>query len=395
MDHSEHSKARTQRFWIWKSREWGRWDISELHAARELEAAVRAVAAVNSVWKRLSKKDRLVSEALILEQESVETSLIEGKILNRASVRSSIARRLGLEQGGLTAETREIDGLVDILLDASRHFINPLDEERLHRWHAALFPSGRSELGYRIPVGKYRSHREPMQVVSGSYGKEKVHYEAPPSEQVAEEMTRFLSWFNDTADQATYVRAALAKFWFVSIHPYEDGNGRLSRCLSDLAVAQAEKNPWRLYSLSNIFHAQGNRYYDILEMCQKGKAPIEVWVKHFLESVAEAATEAFEISQDVVRKTAFWDNCRRIALNDRQRKFLEFILDKGHQFEGVINRKKYIRINPKLSVATAQRDMKDLVDKSILTPVQTKGRNAAYEINPDFLQASNISGSLQ
>jgi Fic family protein len=386
MDHSEHSKARTQRFWIWKSREWGRWDVSHLQAAKELEMAVRAVAAVNNVWQRLSEKDRLASEALILEQESLETSLIEGKVLDRASVRSSIAQRLGLERGGLTPDTRETAGLVDILLDASRHFDNALDEERLHRWHAALFPTGRSELGYRIPVGKYRTHREPMQVVSGSHGREKVHYEAPPSEQVPAEMARFLSWFNDTADQATYVRAALAKFWFVSIHPYEDGNGRLSRCLSDLAVAQAERNPWRLYSLSNIFHAQGNRYYDVLEMCQKGKAPIDVWVKHFLESLAEAATQAFEISRDVIRKTAFWDSCLRIALNARQRKFLETVLDKGHQFEGVINRKKYLRINKRISTATAQRDIKDLVDKAILTPVATKGRNAGYEINPDLLR---------
>lgn len=386
MDHSGHPKTPPQRFWIWKSREWGYWDLSQIHAAQALESAVRAVAAVNSVWQRLSEKDRLISEAFILEQESVDTSLIEGKMLDRDSVRSSIAQRLGLEQGGLKPETRETAGLVDILLDASRNFEKPLDEERLHRWHAALFPSGRSELGYRIHVGKYRTHSEPMQVVSGSYGREKVHYEAPPSEQVLEEMSRFLSWFNDTACEATYIRAALAKFWFVSIHPYEDGNGRLSRCLSDLAIAQAEKNPWRLYSLSNIFYAQGNRYYNALEMCQKGRVSIDAWVKHFLESIAEAATEAFEIARDVVKKAAFWDKCRQAPLNERQKKLLDTVLEKGHKFEGIINRKKYLRINKKMSTATAQRDLKDLVGKNILKPVKTTGRNAGYEINPELLE---------
>ncbi len=389
MDHSEHKKKRVQRFWIWKSREWGNWDLSRVQAVRELESAVRAVAAVNGLWRRMSDNDRLAAEALVLEQESVDTSLIEGKVLDRASVRSSIARRLGLEYGGLKPETRETDGLVDILLDASRNYDSTLNAARLHRWHAALFPSGRSELGHRIRVGKYRIHSEPMQVVSGAYGKEKVHYEAPPSEQVPKEMARFLSWFNETANQATYIRAAIAKFWFVSIHPYEDGNGRLSRCLSDLAIAQAERNPWRLYSLSNVFHTQGNRYYDVLETCQKGKAPIDIWVKHFLESIVEAAGEAFEISRDVVQKTLFWEKCRQTPLNERQKKMLDTVLDKGHKFEGVINRKKYMRINPRLSTATAQRDLKDLVEKNILRPVETTGRNAGYEINPNLMKVES------
>jgi Fic family protein len=378
--------------WAWQRDDWGKWEVTSFADSSSLESAVRAVSRINVLSSQFANKDKIAAEAKFLEEESIQTSYIEGKVLDRDSVRSSIARKLGILpiSHDSTHRTRNADGLVETLIDATGNYVEPLSHERLFRWQASLFPSGRDEHGYPIEVGHYRTSGEEMKVVSiSSKGqKEFVHYIAPPSQSVHGEMERFIVWFNSTSRNPSFLRAAMATYWFVSIHPFEDGNGRLCRVIADMSVAQAEKSTSRLYSLSNTLIEDKhllNRYYETLEQCQKGTQPFDKWLGFFLDAI-QASAERAEVSlDDILKKTMFWDACRDTQLSERQKKYLNFVLDKGSFWKATkIDRKSYKDIVGGISPATAKRDLQDLAGKGVLITKDTIGRNASYEINSEL-----------
>ncbi len=386
--------------WVWERPEWGQWASKDFTVADELESAIRKISKIERLSERISPEDQARLQATLLEQESITTSQIEGELLDRESVRSSIARRLGLETqlADSSSKGQSTDGIVANLIDATQNYQTPLTHERLHQWQAALFPTGRNHYGEPIDVGFYPTAPSPMQVVSERKGGQvvKVHYEAPPTQQVSLEMERFLKWFNNPSITPSYVRAAIATYWFVSIHPYEDGNGRLCRFISDLAIAQAEHNPLRLYSFSNVLmssKAHREAYYEHLESCQKGHRPLQTWVTFFLEALEEAASQSLVYAKDIIRKTQFWDKYRTVGTNPRQKLLLNYVLDQGSEFEDHISHKRYTKIleNAKVYVSpiTTKRDLADLVINGIITPTVTSGRNAAYRLD-DHLDAQSI-----
>ena len=369
--------------WCWQRDDWGKWDVRHLVASDSNIKAQRSISNIQAISAHISDEHHIVSEAKLLEEESIKTSLIEGKVLDRASVKASIAKKMGINSDS-TLETRSVDGLIETLTDATKNYDEPLSHERLHRWQASLFPSGRDERGYPLEVGQYRTSTLDMKVVTIRGRKETLHYKAPPSESVKKEMDTFVRWFNKTSNSPNFLRAAIASYWFVSIHPFEDGNGRVARAVADMAIAQAEKTPYRLYSMSETLKSNSkfsNGYYDNLEACQRGEKPIDDWVEFFLDTLSESANKAEALLGNILNKTSFWDNCRHIGINDRQRKFLNWALDKGNEFEGHIKRQRYKKIVGGISEATAKRDLLDLVTKEILSPIDTTGRNAGYEIS--------------
>ena len=380
-------------YWCWEREDWGKWQVASLKGHDSFLLASKALTNIKAISSRLSHEDRSASEARLLEEESIKTSLIEGKILDRESVRASIAKKLGIES--LTGvQTRDVDGLIETLSDAINNYSEPLTHERLFRWQASLFPTGRDERGYGLEVGQYRSSTEPMKVVTISARKEIVHYVAPPSDTVQKEMDDFIQWFNKTSSNSGLIRAAIASYWFVSIHPFEDGNGRLCRAIADMAIAQAESSPHRLYSMSETLKSDKkftDGYYENLEHCQRGTKKIDDWVIFFLDALTESSKRSEIILGDILVKTSFWDRCRDIPMSARQIKFMNWVLDKGGEFEGHIKRQRYSRIVGGISDATAKRDLLDLVKKGVLSPIQTKGRNAGYEIFPDKILSDSKS----
>lgn len=324
------------------------------------------------------------AQAEILTEEAMKTSAIEGEILMRDSVRSSVARHLGLSQAGdrvgPATRDRHIDGLVEILLDATRNYDKPLTVKRLQSWHAALFPTGYSGL-HKIRAGKWRT--KPMQVVSGSVGKEKVHYQAPPAERLDKEMKDFLIWWEKSNGKMEgFLRAAIAHFWFVTIHPFDDGNGRIARVLTDMALAQDEKLAMRFYSLSSQIMEERNDYYDVLEKCSKGKSDITAWLLWFLGCTDRAIQKSEMIIGNVLAKADFWQRFSQITMNERQRKVVNRLLDTGvGQFEGGLTTRKYVSL-AKASRATAFREIANLVEKKVLIQdPKSKGRSVRYDLN--------------
>lgn len=387
-------------YWCWEREDWGKWKVASLRGHDSFLQATKALANIKAISSQLTPEDRTLSEARLLEEESMTTSLIEGKVLDRESVRASIAKKLGV-QAISGVQTRDVDGLIETLSDAINNFSEPLTHERLLRWQASLFPTGRDERGYRLEVGKYRSSLEPMKVVTISPGRGVVHYIAPPSDSVQKQMEDFIHWFNKTSSTPGLIRAAIASYWFVSIHPFEDGNGRLCRAIADMAIAQAESSPHRLYSMSEALKSNKqfiDGYYENLEHCQRGNRKIDDWIIFFLDTLTESSKRSVVILDDIWVKTRFWDRCREIPMSDRQIKFMNWVLDKGSDFEGHIKRQRYSRIVGGISDATAKRDLLDLVKKGVLSPVQTKGRNAGYEISTDKIlihekKSARIMGS--
>jgi Fic family protein len=321
----------------------------------------------------------LEAVAAILVEDGVTTSAIEGERLDLDAVRSSVARCLGLPTAGLPVPPRAVDGLIDVLLDATRHYDAPLTRKRLFGWQAALFPTGYSGL-HPIRAGKLRGD-EPMRVVSGSVGRERVHFVAPPSAGLGAEFDRFLTWFNaPPADLDGLVRAGLAHLWFVTLHPFEDGNGRLARAITDMALSQDERQPMRLFSLSAQILRERESYYDILEQTQRGGLDVTDWLEWFLTQVESAATAAEQTVANTLAKARFWLTHQASVLNERQRKVLNRLLDEGPDgFEGGINTRKYVGMT-KTSRATAYRELTDLVGKGCLRPTAKGGRSSAYEI---------------
>lgn len=326
----------------------------------------------------------------ILTEEAVKTAAIEGESLDRGSVHSSVARRLGLPTAGLPPVPRHVDGLVEVLLDATLNYRLPMTTERLKGWQAALFPTGYSGL-HRIRIGDWRGVGDPMQVVSGPAGRERVHYEAPPGERVQVEMARFLGWWNDPpAKMDGLARAALAHFWFVTVHPFEDGNGRLARALTDMALAQDEELSARFYSLSSQIMAEREDYYLILEQVQKGDGDITAWMEWFLSCFERAVARSETLLAGVLLKARFWQRHAGTNLTERQRKVLNRLLDAGPGgFTGGMTTRKYASLTGG-SKATSQRELADLVEKGLLRPNPGGGRSASYSVvweEPEYQSA--------
>jgi len=314
-----------------------------------------------------------------LTQDIVNTSEIEGEKLDARQVRSSIARRMGIDIGALPQIDRNVEGIVDVMVDATRKFEAPLTEERLFGWHSALFPTGRSGL-QRITVGGWRTEASgPMQVVSGPYGREKVHYEAPPHDRLPTEMARFVKWLGTPPSGDLVIASALAHFWFVTIHPFEDGNGRIARAIADMVLARCEHSPQRFYSMSAQIQRERNAYYDVLERCQKGTLNISAWIEWYLTCLKGAIAASEETLEVVLGKAGFWKNHAGECFNDRQRAILNRMLD---GFEGKLTSSKWAKL-AKCSQDTALRDIGDLLTRRVLLKDEAGGRSTAYYLTPD------------
>jgi Fic family protein len=312
----------------------------------------------------------------IITLDVLKSSEIEGEKLNRAQVRSSIARRLGIEVAGLINSARNIDGIVEMMLDATQRYELPLTEERMFGWHAALFPTGYSS-GSRIDVACYRKGE--MQVVSGAMGKEKVHYEAVATEKVKPEMDKFLKWLNAKNDKTdSVIKAAIAHFWFVTIHPFDDGNGRIARAIGDMLLACSDESKQRFYSMSTQILKERKKYYEALEKTQhSSNSDITVWLYWFLNCLKNALLASEKILQSVLHKADFWNVNAKTTFNDRQIKMLNKLLD--GDFRGKLQSSKWAKIC-KCSQDTAIRDIKDLIKKGILQQEQQGGRSTNYEL---------------
>jgi len=318
-----------------------------------------------------SAKEEVTLNALTLDV--VKSSEIEGEMLNYEQVRSSIARRLGINTAGLVPSSRHIEGVVEMMLDATQHYDLPLNEKRLYGWHAALFPTGYSG-PYLIEVGRYRSGE--MQVVSGAIGKEKVHYEAVKPEKVKTEMDKFLDWFNNENRLDPVLKAAIAHFWFIIIHPFDDGNGRIGRAITDMLLARAEGSGERFYSMSSQILAERKRYYEVLQKVQHSSGDITEWLDWFLHCLKKAMLSTENTTKKILRKAEFWKLHEHTPVNERQRLILNKLFD---DFEGKLQTSKWAKIS-KTSTDTALRDIKDLVEKGILQQTDERGRNANYEL---------------
>lgn len=345
--------------------------------------------------KLLAKSEHfgLGARADVLAQEAFTTAAIEGELLDRESVRSSVARRLGLPTAGLPPANRHVDGLVEMLVDATRNHKEPLTAERLQGWQAALFPTGYSGMN-KIVVGDWRRDTEPMQVVSGPIGKETVHYEAPPAKRVDLEVERFLAWFQSPPDHMDgLVRAAVAHLWFVTIHPFDDGNGRIARAVTDMALARDEDMDFRLYSMSAQIRTDQDKYYDILEQTQRGDGEITEWIIWFLDCLSRAIHRSEAEIDKVMAKARFWSNIARITLNERQRKAVNRLLEAGPGgFTGGLTNRKY-RGMTKTTRETSKRDIGDLVAKGILARRPGGGRSTSYDLNWELATRSDPQSS--
>lgn len=365
--------------YIWQNESWPtfRYDaeilLPRLGSCRKLQGELLAQMAT------LDDKLALEAEAVFLEAEVLRTSEIEGVKLHPQSVRSSVARKLGLEEAGYQPRNQYEDGMVEVLVDATVNHGAPLTPERLYGWHAALFPTGYTGI-QRIIVGGWRTDADgAMQVISGRPGKTKLHYEAPPADSLSKEMEAFIGWFNAPEKQDGIIRAGIAHFWFVTIHPFDDGNGRLARTITDMAMAQDERTSRRAYSLSSQISASRKAYYSVLEEAQKGEGDLTGWLYWFLETVEQSMRNSRELARLTIAKAEFWKRFAGVAINDRQRKVLNKLLDAGPDgFEGGLSNKKYQNMT-KASSATATRDLKALGDAGIL--VQSGGgRSVRYEV---------------
>ena len=303
--------------------------------------------------------------------ELVRSSEIEGEKLNLEEIRSSIARRLGIETAGLVPVSRYVEGVVEMQLDATQNYDKPLTHDRLFGWHNVLFPTGMSGL-YRIDVGKYRSGE--MQVVSGAMGKERVHYQAPSPERVPAEMERFIAWVNNDDEVDAVLKAAVAHLWFVSIHPFDDGNGRITRALTDMLLARSENCSKRFYSMSAAIRVLQKEYYEVLERTQCGDGDITEWILWFLSCFEQALDSTEETLLSVKRKAEFWERYRDVAFNNRQRKLLNMLFD---GFFGKLTSSKWAKI-AKCSSDTALNDINDLIAKGILRKTEKGGRSTNY-----------------
>lgn len=320
----------------------------------------------------------LRAEAVLqtLTEDVLRSSEIEGESLDKQQVRSSIARRLGMEIGALAPVDRDVEGVVEMMLDATQSYAAPLTAERLFGWHAALFPTGRSGMTW-IAVGAWRPPEAgPMQVVSGPYGRERVHFEAPEAERLPDEMAAFLDWFERRDEADPVIRAAIAHLWFVTIHPFEDGNGRIARAIADMALARSEGSPQRFYSMSAQIRRERGEYYAMLERTQRGGLDITGWLDWFLGCLDRAFDGTEEVLGHVLHKGRFWEAVAGETFSERQRAVINRLLD---GFEGKLTSSKWAKLT-KVSSDTALRDITDLVDRGLLEKEDAGGRSTSYRL---------------
>ncbi len=320
----------------------------------------------------------LRAEAVLhtLTEDVLKSSEIEGEVLDKEQVRSSVARRLGMDIAGLTPSERHVDGVVEMMLDATQKYDQPLTDERLYDWHAALFPTGRSGMS-KITVGAWRTDSGgPMQVVSGAIGRERVHYEAPAAKRLKKEMKVFLKWLGNNGGMDLVVKSAVAHLWFVTLHPFDDGNGRIARAISDQTLARSEQSANRFYSMSSQIREDRKAYYNILESTQKGGLDITVWLEWYLGCLGRAFDGAEIILGKVMQKASFWQTNRGQTFNDRQTKVLNRLLD---GFEGKLTSSKWAKLT-KCSQDTALRDINDLLTQGVLVKESAGGRSTSYAL---------------
>lgn len=352
-----------------------RWDQEALAAplARIRHRQGRLLGRMEGLGFPLQKE----AELRTLTLDVLKTSEIEGEKLDPEQVRSSIARRLGIDAGGVVPAGRDVEGVVEMMLDATQNFARPLSAERLFGWHAALFPTGRSGM-HKIIVGGWRDDAKgPMQVVSGPVGREKAHYEAPAAALLPGEMSAFFFWANSAQDRTdTVLRAALAHLWFVTIHPFDDGNGRIARAIADWQLARSENSGQRFYSMSAQIRAERNDYYDILQRTQTGSLDVTPWMEWFLDCLGRAFDGTETTLAAVMRKARFWERLARMSINDRQRAILNQLLD---GFEGKLTTKKWAQIG-QCSHDTALRDIQALIDNGVLRRDAAGGRSTSYSL---------------
>lgn len=364
--------------YIWQQPTWAEftWDneklITLLSEVRNLEGRVLGL------MSGLGFSVQNTTSLDVMVEDVLRSSEIEGELLNADRVRSSIARHLGIEVEGLPNPDHYTEGVVQVMLDAVRNSDMPLTHERLFNWHAALFPTGRSGM-YPITVAAYRKGAEPMQVVSGAMGREKVHYEAPVSETVPAMMDEFLTWINAEQNVDPILKAAVAHLWFVAIHPFDDGNGRLTRTITDMLLAKADGMPHRFYSMSAEILRERKGYYAALEKTTTGTMDITLWLEWFLQTLRSAILHSEATIQRVVKKSLFWQQHREVAMNERQTKVVNMLWD---GFEGKLNTSKWAKIT-KVSTATAFRDINDLVEKGVLVATTEGGRSTNYLLKDD------------
>lgn len=374
-------KPPRRRTYLWQRPDWPQWRYDAVALAAPLAQVHRAQGHLAGRMAELGLAQRDQATLQALTQEVVTTSAIEGEALNLDAVRSSIARWLGVDIGALAPADRHVDGLVDMVLDATQHHAQPLTAERLFGWHAALFPTGFSGR-VRIRVGQWRKDATgPMQVVSGPVGREKVHYEAPPATALPAETATFLQWFNSPLAGDPLIHAGLAHLWLVTLHPFDDGNGRISRAVGDMALARAEGATQRFYSLSAQIQRERKQYYDQLETTQRGTLDVTPWLSWFLACLLRAVQGADSLLAGVLDKAQFWQRWAGTPLNTRQTLVLNHVLDRAPgEGAGKLTNARWAAI-AKCSADTALRDINDLLARGVLRKLEGGGRSTGYVLD--------------
>lgn len=363
--------------YIWQAGDWPEWRYDLAALAEPLADVSRAQGLLLGRLADVGMALRDQASLAALTEDVIRTSEIEGERLDAESVRSSIARRLGVDIGALAPMDRHVEGVVELVVDATARCEAELTIDRLFGWHAALFPTGYSGLS-QIHVGTFRDDAKgPMQMVSGPIGRQRVHFEAPPADRLAVEVARFFAWANSSSKDHPILKAGLGHLWFVTLHPFDDGNGRIARAIGDLLLARADGSPQRFYSLSAQIQRERRDYYAILEQTQKGSLDVTPWLKWFLENLATAVNTAQRTLDAVLVKTRFWQRWATAPLNERQVKLLNRLLD---GFDGKLNSSKWAVI-AKCSPDTALRDINDLLARGVLRKSAAGGRSTSYELD--------------
>lgn len=363
--------------WIHQDQNWPEftWDIHAL--AQQLAEVRHRQGLLLGRMQTLGFELRQEASLNILISDVVKSSAIEGEILNPKEVRSSIVRRLGLDVGGLIPAGRDVEGVVEMMLDATQNYAKPLTQDRLCDWHAALFPTGRSGM-HKITVGDWRTLASgSMQVVSGPMGKEKIHFEAPSADRLTDEMSQFINWFEEVQNLDPVLKAGIAHLWFVTIHPFDDGNGRTGRAIADMALARADNTKDRFYSLSSQIEAERNDYYIALERQQRSNTDITPWLGWFLGCLGRSIQSAKTTLGNVLYKAQLWEHINQKPVNDRQRLVLNRMLEDN--FQGLMNTSKYAKL-AKCSTDTALRDIQDLSRRGVFIQNPGGGRSTSYRL---------------
>ncbi len=360
--------------YIYQRKDWPdfNWDNKTilLHVSKVRDLQGRLIGRMEGLGFELREEAVLAT----LTEDIVKTSEIEGEFLNPDEVRSSLARRLGMEISGLPDVSRDVDGLVEMMLDATQKYKDPVIKDRIYGWHTALFPTGRSGM-YKITVGDWRGDEKgPMQIISGPMGREKIHYTAPEASRVEDEMNRFMEWFNTDESTEPVVKSAIAHLWFVSIHPFDDGNGRIARAIADMQLARADRTKQRFYSMSAQIMKSKKGYYDVLEATQKGNMDISPWLMWYFERLTEALETTDEILSMILAKANFWELHKTTQFNERQVKMINILLG---DFIGKLHSSKWAKMT-KVHRDTARKDIQDLIEKGVLSNTGEGGRSTNY-----------------